>query len=169
MKKIFGLLIFVLVLSISFTCFSKDLKIGYVDIIKVFNDYQKTKDYEGELEIKKKEVEKVLNKKREEIEKLNNKIGVLKEKEKEEQQEKIREKVKDYQETGRQAEVDMKKIVIEQMTEIKEDMDKVIDDYAKKKKFNLVLDRNFVLYGDKVMDITKDILSICNKQYKKKK
>ena len=55
------------------------------------------------------------------------------------------------------------------MTEIKEDMDKVIEDYSKKKKFNLVFDKNSILFGDKAMDITKDILKISNKQYKKKK
>lgn len=169
MRKIFGLLVFVLVLSVSFTCFPKDLKIGYVDIIEVFNDYQKTKDYEGVLDVEKKEIEKVLNKKREEIERLNNKMSLLKEKEKEAHQEKIREQIKEYQEIRRQAEVDMRKMVIEQMTEIKKDMDKVIEDYSKKKKFNLVFDKNSVLFGDKAMDITKDILSISNKQYRKKK
>ncbi|MCQ9205513.1 MAG: OmpH family outer membrane protein [Omnitrophica bacterium] len=170
MRKIFSIILILgLTISVSFTCFSKELKIGYVNIIKVFNEYQKTKDYEAQLNEKKKKVEKKLSKKREEIEKLNSKLSLLKEEEKNEYQDKIQEKIKEHQEIAREAQVDMKKIVIEQMTEIKKDMDKIIENYAKKKGFNLIVDGNSVLYAAKAMDVTEDILKISNKQYKKKK
>lgn len=170
MRKVFNIvLILGLTIFVSFTCFSKELKIGYVDIIKVFNEYQKTKDYEVQLDEKKRKVEKELSKKREEIEKLSNKLSLLKEEEKNEYQDKIQEKMKEHQEIARKAQVDMKKIVIEQMTEIKKDMDKIIENYAKKKGFNLIVTGNSVLYAAKSMDVTEDILKISNKQYKKKK
>ena len=168
-KYLICLTVLVLAVSFSFTCFSKDSKIGYVDVIKVFNEYEKTKNYEKDLDRKKKEVEEELSEKREIIEKMSSKLSLLKDEEREKEQEKIREKVREYQEIGRGAELDMKKIVIEQMTEMKEDMDKIIEKYAKKNGFNLIVDGNSVLYGNKAMDVTSDILKISNKQYRKKK
>ena len=76
-------------MSFSSTCFSKDLKIGYVDIFKVFNDYEKTKEYDEKLEAKKNTAEKELEKKKETIEKLQGKLDLLKEGEKAKEEEKL--------------------------------------------------------------------------------
>ncbi len=94
MKKIFGcLLVFAVIMSFSSTCFSKDLKIGYVDIFKVFNDYEKTKDYDKKLEKKKNDVEKNLEAKKTVIEKLQNKMSLLKEDKKAKEEEKLKKEI----------------------------------------------------------------------------
>jgi len=155
--------------SFCFTSFSKDLKIGYVDIFKIFNDYEKTKQYDKTLEGRKKEAEKQLEQKKGTLEKMQKKLSILKEEEKEKERKKIEAVVKEYQELERKAFIDIKKARDDKMKEIIEDIDKVIDDYAKKNGFNLVVNNNAVLYGDKIMDITSDILKIANKQHKKKK
>ncbi len=169
MKKIFGcLLVFAVIMSFSSTCFSKDLKIGYVDIFKVFNDYEKTKDYDKKLEKKKNDVEKNLEAKKAVIEKLQNKMSLLKENKKAEEEEKLKKEIQEYREVEREAFTDIKKERDEKMKNIVEDIDKIIEDYAKKNDFDLVVNSNAILYGAKTMDITSQILKISNKKYKEK-
>jgi len=169
MKK---LSIFVLVLGLVIgsqsVCFSKELKIGYVNVFKVFNEYAKTKEYDEKLEKNKKEAEKKLEAKKETIEKLQNKLSLLKEKERSSEEEKMKKEITEYRETERKALIDIKKERDEKMKEIIEDINKVVEDYAKKNKFDLVVNESSVLYGDKTMDITSDIMKLANKQYKSK-
>ena len=90
MRRIIGcLLVLTMMMSFSSTCFSQDLKIGYVDIFKVFNDYEKTKEYDINLEKRKEEAEKKLEEKKETIEKLQGKLDLLKEGEKAKEEEKL--------------------------------------------------------------------------------
>ena len=169
MRKVVGcLLVLVLALSLSFTCFAKDLKIGYVDIFKVFNDYDKTKSYDTKLEAKKKAAEKKLEAKKILIEKMQQKLSVLKESQKKAEEEKIRKEVEAYQELNREAFVDIKRERDEKMKEIIEDINAVIKEYAKKNSFDLVINQSSILYGDKLMDVTSEILKISNQKYKKK-
>ena len=170
MRKIIGcLLVLTVMMSFSSTCFSKDIKIGYVDIFKVFNDYEKTKEYDVKLEKKKEKVEKKLEIKKEAIVKLQGKLDLLKEDEKVKEGEKLNQEVKEYRDLEREAFTDIKKERDEKMKDIVEDIDKIVKDYAKKNGFDLIVNSNAVLYGAGVMDITKEILKISNNKYKKKK
>jgi len=167
MKKFLVFLIALGVMtSFTFTSFSKDLKIGYVDIFKVFNEYNKTKEYDKILDERKQKAEKQLEEKKSTLEKMQKKLSVIKEEEKDKEQAKIAKVVEEYRELERTAFIDIKKARDEKMKEIIEDINKIIDDYAKKNSFNLVVNENAVLYGDKVMDITSDILKIANKKNK---
>jgi len=170
MKKFVSFLIVLGVASsFCFSGFCEDLKIGYVDIFEVFNDYKKTKEYDKTLEGKKEKAEKQLNAKKGTIEKMQKKLSILKEEEKAKEQEKIAKEVKQFQELERKSFIDIKKARDDKMKEIVEDINKVIEDYAKKNGFSLVVNENAVLYGEKVMDITADILKIANKTYAKNK
>ena len=169
MSKILSfVLVCVMLVSFSSTAFSKDLKIGYVDVFEIFNEYEKTKEYDEELEKRKSEVEKQLDKKKEEIEKLQGKLSLLKDKQKEKEGEKISKKMQEYRDLERKAFIDIKKERDESMQDIVEDIDKIVADYAKANGFDLIINENIVLYGAKVMDITDKILKISNKKYKKK-
>ena len=154
-------------MSFSSTCFSKDLKIGYVDIFRVFNDYEKTKDYDKNLEKRKGDAEKKLEKKKETIEKLQGKLSLLKEDEKAKEEEKLNKELKEYRDLERGAFADIRKERDDKMKDIVEDIDVIVKDYAKKNGFDLVVNSNAVLYGAKAMDVTDEILNISNKKYKK--
>ena len=156
-----------LVCSFSFALQAKELKIGYVDIFKVFNDYKKTIDYDKTLEVKKEDAEKKLDAKKETIKKIKDKLSLLKEGEKAKEEEKMRKEADEYQELQRKIFIDIKKERDEKMQEIIEDINKIVEDYAKKNKFDIVINENAILYGNKVMDITDEILKISNQQYKK--
>ncbi len=166
-------LVYLLILGVvlSFTCnsFAQDLKIGYVDVFGVFNEYDKTKDYDATLEKKKGEIEKKLEGKKKDIEKMQSKLELLNEGEKVKEEEKIMAKVKAYRDLERSAFTDIKKARDEKMQEIVEDIRKVIKEYAKQEKFNLIISENSVLYGDdNVINITDRVLKISNQQFKKK-
>ena len=170
MRRIIGcLLALTVMMSFSSVCFSKDLKIGYVDIFKVFNDYEKTKEYDKKLEAKKDAAEKKLEKKKETIEKLQGKLDLLKEGEKAKEEEKLSKELKEYRDLEREAFTDIRKERDEKMKDIVEDIDRIVKDYAKKNGFDLIVNSNVVLYGAKAMDVTNEILKISNKKYRKKK
>jgi len=169
MKRVLSVLVVMaLFLSLPFVCFSADLKVAYVDLFEVFNEYNKTKDYDGELEKKSNAAKNQLTARREKIEKIRSKLEVLKESERKKEEGKLLEEINSYKNTERKVFVDLKKEKNEKMKEIFEDISKVIKEYAKKNKFDLVINENSILYGNKAMDITSDILNLSNKQYKKK-
>jgi Skp family chaperone for outer membrane proteins len=157
----------VFLVFLPFNLFPQEIKIGYVDIFEVFNEYKKTKDYDGELEARKKAEEKKLDKKKEEIEKMQDKLSLLKEDEQDKEKEKITDYLKEYRELERQIFTDLKKERDEKMKEIVEDIDKVIKEYAIREGLDLVINENAILYGSKGMDITSEILRQVNEKYKK--
>ena len=168
MRKILSLLVVVsLLLAMPGVSFAKELKIGYVDIFEVFNEYNKTKEYDKVLEKEKGKEEKKLEKKKGEIEKLQNKLSLLNESEQTKEVAKLENAVRDYRETERSAFVDLRKQRDEKMKEIIEDIDVVVKDYAKKNKFDLVINENAVLYGINAFDITAQILKEVNSRYRR--
>jgi Skp family chaperone for outer membrane proteins len=48
------------------------------------------------------------------------------------------------------------------MKEIIQDIDKTISDYARKNNFDIILHGSAILYGDKGMDVTAEILKAVN-------
>ena len=154
-------------LSVPLAGHTAELKIGYVDILKVFNDYTKTKTYDGTLEEKKEVKEKKLETKKEEIKQMQERLDVLGEKERETEKEKIQALAVEFRETERQFMLDLKKERDEKMKEIIEDINKVIDEYSQKEKYDLVFNKGAVLFGKKGIDLTDVILKIVNQRYKK--
>ncbi len=169
MKRIGGLVI-ILCLCISFPGYSKDIKIGYADIIKLFNNYKKTKDYEKILDEKKKNKEKEnkLEEKRSEIIKMRDKLELLKDKEKAQQEEKIKIAIREYRTLESQIVADLKKESDEKISEIIGDINNTISRYAEKNRFDLIFNRSAVLYGSEGIDITDIILKKLNEGYKAK-
>lgn len=155
-----------LIASFSFNSFSKDIKIGYVDIVKVFNEYEKTKTYDQKLEDQKGEAEKKLSSKKEDIEKLQNKLELLKDEEKAKQEKNIAEKIKEYREIEQASLTKIREERDDRMKEIIEDINAVIKKYAEEKGFSVVLNSNSVLYGLPSMDVTSDIVKISNEKKK---
>ena len=168
MKKLIVLVSLTFVFSFSSSVLAKDLKFGYVDVFKVFNDYNKTKDFDQKLQEKKDKAAGELDKKKEELIKLQNKLSLLKDKKKEKQEKALIEAAGEYKGLERSVETDIRKERDEKMKEIIKDIDKVVKEYAEKNKYDLILNQNAVLYGNKVKDITSDILKEANKSYKKK-
>ena len=168
MRKI-TLIGIILFLFINFNLFSEELKlkIGYVDIFEVFNEYKKTKDYDRILEEKKNSEKKKLNEREEKIKKMQDKLLLLQGDAQDKQREKMNKALEEYKDLRRQIFADLKKERDEKMVEIIGDINKTIEEYAKKEGFDLIINENAVLYGKKGMNITSEILKRVNEKYKK--
>ncbi len=168
MRKFLSLLVVVsLLLTMPGVSFAKELKVGYVDIFEVFNEYKKTQEYDKALESEKGKEEKVLERKKSEIEKLQSKLSLLNEDQQLKERGKLEDAVRDYRETERSAFIDLRKQRDEKMKEIVEDIDAVIKEYAKKNGFDLIINENAILFGSNTYDITAQILKEVNSRYRR--
>ena len=166
MRKLSVLFVLAVVFTISQTVLAKEMKVGVVDVFEVFNEYEKTKDYDKSLDEKRVKKEAVLSEKKAEIEKLQSKMSVLNEEEKQKQSEQLMTAVRDYKSLEREAFIDLKKERDEKMKEIVEDINDLVKDYAKKNEFSLIINENAILYNDTSYDITAEILKLMNKTKK---
>ncbi len=146
--------------------FAEGLKIGYVDTIEVFNEYQRTKDQDAQLEKKKEQAQSNLEAKEKEIQKIQSRLEVLKEGEQEKEREKLQEEMQEYREIRQKEFTDIKKERDEMMKDIINDIDQTVKDYAKENKYDLIINGNSVLYGRQDKDLTATILKIINKKYR---
>jgi len=167
LKKITAVVIGIFVFLFSFDVYSQKLKIGYVDIFKLFNQYKKTQDYDKILESERNKKEKLLEEKKEKIKKMQEKLSLLNEKEQEKQRKKIMQVAEEYKKMEREFYLDLKKERDEKMKEIVEDIKQVIDDYGKKHGYQIIFNKGAVLYGEEGLDLTDTILKIMNQSYKK--
>ncbi|MCF7887191.1 MAG: OmpH family outer membrane protein [Candidatus Omnitrophica bacterium] len=167
MRKFLGIfLVAVAAFSFSVCSFAQGLKIGYVDTIKVFNEYQRTKEQDKQLEAKKEKAKENLEAREKEIQKIQSRLEVLKEGKQEAERAKLQEKMGEYRDVRQKELTDIKKERDEMMKDIIEDIDQTIKDYAKKNNYDLVVNGNSVLYGVESNDLTDKVLTIINKKYK---
>ena len=153
----------------SVSAYSKELKVGYADVFKIFNSYTKTKDYEKSLEEKKKraENENKLEDKKDTITKMQDKLDLLKGKEKQEQKTKIKKAITEYRNIESKIYAELKKESDTKMKEIIDSIKDAVKNYAIDNGFDLIINKSAILYGKDGIDITGSILEKLNKEYKK--
>jgi len=142
---------------------AKELKIAYVDLAKVFEEYKKTKDAEKALEEKGKVKEDERKKMVDELRKLKDEQTLLSEKAKGEKQTTIDAKIKILQDFDNKARNDLVKERNDMLGGIMKDIEGVVNDYAKASGYDLVLNSRMLLYGSEQYDVTADVLSKLNK------
>lgn len=145
------------------TASAGEVKIGYVNLGKAFDEYERTKESDASLgkkgELKEKEREKMV----EEIKTLKDEMVLLSDKGKKEKEELIDEKIKNLQEFDRVARDELKQERDEMVREILSEIDKVIQGYGKKNGYTVILNNRVLVYGDETIDITREIIEILNK------
>ena len=150
--------------ALSSQAFSEELKIGYINLGKTFDEYEKTQKYESKLgdegETKEKEREALVNKIRE----LKEEMVLLSDKGKEEKQALIDEKIKALQEFDRDTRDDLRQKRDEMVRDILEEIDEIIQDYGKKNGYTVILNDRVVIYGAETIDVTQDIIDVLNKK-----
>lgn len=150
------------------TAYAGEIKIGYIDLSKTFDEYEKTKEFDKALEKKGDTKEGERKKLVDEIKELKDQIALLSNKSKDEKQAVIDDKIKKLQEFDQQARDELKQERDEMVRDIVREIDKVIQDYGKKQSYTAILNDRVLVYGDETIDITQDIIEILNKSYKKK-
>lgn len=169
-KKLASILIlaaFVLSGALLQNAFAAD-NIAYVDLATVFDGYEKTKDYDVTLEQAQKEKQEEIDSKVESIKEMQDKLDLLNEEEKQSKQEEIYELTRDLQEFQRTAETDLTEQRNERLKEVLQDIQDVVEEIAKQKNYDYILNDRVLLYGKETLDISQDVLKQLNDNYKKK-
>jgi len=143
--------------------YAKEYKIGYVDLVKVFDQYKKTKDSEAALTNKGKAKEAERKVMVDEIRKLKDEQALLSEKAKAEKQTVIDNKVKVLQDYDRKVQDELLKERNDLLGNIMKDIEGVVSAYSKEAGYDLVLNSRTLLYGADQYDITEEVLKRLNK------
>lgn len=149
------------------TAFAAD-KLGYIDLSRTFSEYQKTKEYDKALNEKQGAYESERDKKVTEIKQFQDKINLLSDKEKENKRPEMEAKVKALQEFDRQKQTDLRKEQDERMKEILKDIEETVKQYAEKEGYTLIFNDRVLVYQLKSLEITDKIIESLNKGSKKR-
>lgn len=142
-------------------------KFAYIDLTRVFSEYSKTKDYDKVLGDKEQVYTNERDKKVEEIKQFQNKLNLLSDKEKEAKKTELENKVKALQDYDRQKQTDLRKEQDDKMKDILKDIEAAVKQYSEKQGYTMVFNDRVLVYQDKSLDITSQILDILNKGSKK--
>jgi len=138
-------------------------KLGYIDLSRTFNEYNKTKGYDKTLSEKEKVYTDERDKKVADLKAFQDKLSLLNDKEREAKGAELQTKVKNFQDYDRQKQTDLKKEQEEKMKEILKDIEEAVKKYSEKEGYTLVFNDRVLVYQDKTMDITNKIIEILNK------
>jgi outer membrane protein len=159
--KLTGLAL-VLGLVMTTSAFAKEMKIAFVDLSKVFDNYKKTKDYDAVLQKEsegfQKERDAMINK----IRDAQGKLGLMKEEEKAKLNADIEKQKGELIEFDKQKREELAKKRDEKVREILQEIEKVTSEIAKKENYDFILNDRVLIYGDQTQNITDKVLKTLN-------
>ena len=152
-KWVAGILVTVIMMSFSLPVFAAELKIAYVDVAEVFDNFQKTKDQDLVLKAAGEAKEKERLDMTGAIRKMEDEIALLSADARAAKQEQLIEKkrqLEDFDRTIRQQLAEQRDKVVR---EIFQDIDSVVQDYSGKAGYDMVLNKRVLLFQKKQFDI----------------
>ena len=170
MKKIFAAVIAMafVVLSLGSALAAAE-KFGSVDVGKLFDQYEKTKEYSKSLEDKASSYEKERDVKLSEIKQMQDKLNLLSDAEKEKKQKEIDDLIKSAREFAMNRETDLKKEGDDRLKEVAKDIEDAVSEYAKKEGYTMVFNERVFVYSNKANDITSKVFELLQARNKKDK
>ena len=169
LKTILTVAVFLFVISCgTFAHAENGLKWAFLDLSKVFDNYEKTKEYDATLEAQHSAYEKERNAKIDKLKEAQNKLDLLKPEEKDKAQKDLEQMRTDLAQYDQQKRTDMSKQRDEKIREILLEIEKIVSDYAKKEKYDLILNDRVLIYGNPGMDISDPVLKLLNESYNSK-
>jgi len=141
-------------------------KIGYVDLSRVFDQYEKTIDHDRKLQEKGDRKQAEREKMVSQLKQLKDELELLSEKGREKKQEQIGKKIKELQNFDLVTRTDLERERDEVVREILKEIDKVVQEYGRNKGYYLILNDRVLLYGDEQFDLTDEVLKLLNERYK---
>ncbi len=145
-----------------------EIKIAYVDLSRVFDEYERTKEYDTVLEKEHGDFEKEINGKVQDVRDMENKLALLKDDEKKKMEEDLEKKKAELLEFNRQKRTDLTKKRDEKIREILLEIEKVAREFAAKEGYSIILNDRVLIYGQESLNITDQVLKTLNEGYSKK-
>ena len=147
---------------------AKDLKMAYVDLSRLFDNYEKTKEYDAVLQKEsegyQKEREAMINKVRD----AQSKLALLKEDQKQKMQVDIDKQKGELIEYDKKKREELAKKRDEKVREILLEIEKVVSELAQKEGYDFILNDRVLIYGDQSQNLTDRVLKAVNEAYRKK-
>ncbi len=141
---------------------AQDLKIGYVNVPKVFDGYDRTKAYEAGLEKKGQQKETELEGRMSELKKLRESLELLSDQARDAKVREIEEKADAIKRFRSNTARDLARERDQMAGEILKEIQKTVEEYAKTNNFSFILDERSVLFGQPTYDVTSEVLKILN-------
>ena len=146
-----------------------EVKIGYVDLARIFDEYQKTKDFDKTLEsksvLKQGEREKFVN----EVKKLRDEAELLNAKAKDDKQAAIDEKLKGLQDFDRVTRDALRKERDVMVRDILKEIELVIQDFGKAQGYSFIFNDRVLVFKSEGSDLTPQVIKVLNDSYTTKK
>jgi outer membrane protein len=163
------------VLVLSFLCglllagtgLAADVKIAFVDLAKVFDNYPKTKEFDAVLQSEGDSFQKQRDVMVQKIQDDQNKLSLLSDAAKSTKQADIEKEKDDVIAFDKQKRTDLAKRRDEKVREILADIQNVVGTIAKKDGYTYVLNDRVMIYGDSQFNITDEVMKALNDSYKK--
>lgn len=144
-------------------------KVAYIDVAKVFDSYEKTKEHDRVLQEKGRAKEEERDALVHEVRQLKDELALLGEGSKEKKQEELEAKVRQLQEFDQKVKRELGTERNTIVQEIFKDIDTTVQRYGERKGLDLILNERAALYHNQTLDVTQDVLTELNKDYSKKK
>lgn len=168
MNKIICILI--IMMAVQFSCYA-ELKIGVVNVEKIFMSYERTQDSDKLLRDKKEEKQKRLTDYEEKVKKMKDELDANKdnytEERRKKESDKLNEEIQNLQKLLQKYSQELQGYEGEMINEIKDEILDAIKKIAKDEKKDIILEKTAILYGGD--DITEKVIVYINDLYKKKK
>ncbi len=144
-------------------------KIGYVDLARVFDEYQKTKEFDKSLESKGALKQADRDKMVADVKKLRDEAELLSAKAKDEKQAVIDEKIKALQDFDRTTRDMLRKERDGMVRDILKEIEVVIQDFGKSQGYGYIFNDRVLVFKNEQNDLTTQVVKVLNDNYVKKK
>ena len=144
-------------------------KIGYVDLARVFDEYQKTKEFDKSLETKGASKQAERDKMVADVKKLRDEAELLSAKAKDDKQVVIDEKIKGLQDFDRTTRDALRKERDGMVRDILKEIEVVIQDFGKAQGYGYIFNDRVLVYKSEQNDLTSQVIKVLNDNYAKKK
>ncbi|MBI4353347.1 MAG: OmpH family outer membrane protein [Candidatus Omnitrophica bacterium] len=144
-------------------------KIGYVDLARIFDEYQKTKELDKSLEARGAQKQAERDKMVAEVKRLRDEAELLSAKAKEDKQVSIDDKIKTLQEFDRSTRDTLRRERDSMVRDILKEIEAVIGDYGKAQGYSFIFNDRVLVFKDEQSDLTPQVVKALNGSYAAKK
>ncbi|HRZ86871.1 MAG TPA: OmpH family outer membrane protein [bacterium] len=162
-----GVVALMFVCGIAAKSHAAEMKLGYIDMEKVFNEYEKTKTANAKLQDEQKKKRSDAEKMVTDINKLKEESELLSDDAKKGKEAMIKEKIKELRDYEKDTVNEIRDKLLSLRKEILDEITKIVDEKGKKEGYTYIFISDVMIFKDKAGDITEDVLKTLNAKSKK--
>lgn len=166
-KMTAGFLAILMMLGLGLPAFAAELKVAYVDVGEVFDNYQKTKDQDLVLKTAGEAKEKERNDMMAKIRSMEDELALLAADARASKQEQLIEKKRQLEDFDRNVRQQLAEQRDKVVREIFQEIDVIVQDFSAKGGYDMIFNKRVLLAQKKNFDITTQVSAELAKKYKK--